>query len=564
MQLQLAAGFSTECGPRKANEDFVGMVTPLPPVCASKGVLAALADGVGGHAGGRQAAEYTVRGLLTDYYATSDTWSVQHALDKVIQALNQWLQHQGSQNAELSGMACTLSCLCLRARSYHFAHVGDSRIYLLRGETLSCLTQDHVWEQPHMRHVLSRAIGLDRRILIDHGHGDLQQGDTFILVSDGVWGALPPYVWLDLPQLQGISGDAQAQAAAQALTAAALAAGGRDNASAIVLCVQSLGAPDLQESVSRLQWLPPPPVLQIGETIDGMQVLACLQHSAHSLVYQVQDGAGRLLVLKTLPEAAANAAARQALAQEEWLARRVVARFFPQVIDAPERHWLYWLCTWHAGRSLQQWQDEGRHWTIPEMLRLAILGTRALGALHRRGITHCDIKPDNLHLGEDGELRILDLGIALCEAMPAGAAPQERPAGTPSYLAPEMFAGATHGRQSDLYAFGVTLYYLLTRHYPYGEVEAFQRPQFGAPTAPARYRPEIPVWLEHVILKAVAADPAARFETAEELLLALEGGAAHPLPAPRALPLLKRAPLAFWQALALAAIVLNLYLLWRG
>jgi len=78
---------------------------------------------------------------------------------------------------------------------------------------------------------------------------------------------------------------------------------------------------------------------------------------------------------------------------------------------------------------------------------------------------------------------------------------------------------------SDLYACGVTLYELLTRKYPYGEVEPFQRPRFGEPVPPTRYRPDTPAWLEAVLLKACARDAKERFETAEEFLLALERGA---------------------------------------
>ena len=95
---------------------------------------------------------------------------------------------------------------------------------------------------------------------------------------------------------------------------------------------------------------------------------------------------------------------------------------------------------------------------------------------------------------------------------------------------------------SDLYACGVTLYHLLTRKYPYGEVEPFQHPKFGDPVPPTRYRPDIPGWLEAVLLKACARDVKDRFETAEEFLLALERGATRPLAARRRMPLAQRDP----------------------
>jgi protein phosphatase len=127
-------------------------------------------------------------------------------------------------------------------------------------------------------------------------------------------------------------------------------------------------------------------------------------------------------------------------------------------------------------------------------------------------------------------------------------------------MAPELFGGAEANVQTDLYAIGVTLYHLLTRKYPYGEIEPFQHPKFGEPVPPARTRPDLPPWLENVILKAVARDPAQRFETAEEMLLALERGEASPLLRRRA-PLIERSPAGAWPLVAAVSIALNLMLL---
>jgi len=175
-------------------------------------------------------------------------------------------------------------------------------------------------------------------------------------------------------------------------------------------------------------------------------------------------------------------------------------------------------------------------------------------------VLHRDIKPDNLHLGTDSKLRILDLGVACCESLDIGL--DTPAAGTPSYLPPESFAGARADRLFDIYAAGVTLYHLLTRKYPYGEIEPFQHPKFGDPVPPTRYRPDIPGWLEDIILKAVARDRELRFETAEEMLLALERGSSARLNVRRKSPLAERNPVAMWQAIAVIAILLNLLLLY--
>src|ERR1035437_5523716 len=268
MPLSIAAGHATHAGVRERNEDFVGMVTPSEPELSSKGLIAAIADGVSGNEGGREASEYAVRGLLTDYYATPDTWPVTQALERVIKATNSWVQRQGSVRSELSGMATTLTSVVLRGRFYHFAHVGDTRLYLLRKGVLSRLTSDHVWDRPEMQHVLTGAIGLDSRLAIDHGMGDLQQSDVFLLATDGVWASITEY---DLSALLAelALGDVDAEHSAQALVSAALWAGSRDNASALAVKVEAQPQENLRDALAGSQHLPVPPKLKAGQTIDG-------------------------------------------------------------------------------------------------------------------------------------------------------------------------------------------------------------------------------------------------------------------------------------------------------
>lgn len=562
MPLSISIGHATHTGPRQRNEDFVGMVTPNEPELSTKGLIAAIADGVSGNDGGREASEYTVRGLLADYYATPDTWPVTQALDRVIKAINSWVQKQGSVRKELAGMATTLTTVVLRGSFYYFSHVGDTRLYLLRGGMLSRLTTDHVWDRPEMQHVLTRAIGLDSRLAIDHGMGELHERDVVLLASDGVWAYMTEYdITHCLSQL--VLEQSDATDVANTLINSALAAGSTDNCSSIVLRVDRLPEENLRDALSISHQLPLPPRLRPGQMIDGYQVDEVIHASRSTLLYRVTDSRSqRQLVLKTLqPDHENDVHERSAFAHEEWLAKRVIARFFPQVIASEQKSYLYYLTTWHEGQSLQQKLDAGAYFTAPEVVAYGERLIRAIGALHRRSIIHRDVKPANVHLGTDGELRLLDLGVALSglEHDDTTAAPQ---AGTPSFLAPEQFDNAPPSRQTDIYATGVTLYYALTRHYPYGEIEPFQHPRFGDPAPPTRYRPDIPQWLENVLLKSVARDPADRFETAEEFLLALERGASKPLPARGTMPLAQRDPVALWRTLAILSLVMNLLLLY--
>jgi protein phosphatase len=562
MPLEIFTGHASLAGPRERNEDFCGTVTPAGRELETKGALLAVADGVSGNSGGREAAEYTVRGLLSDYFATPDTWTVPQALDKVLYANNQWLLGQASAHRELAGMATTLSALVLRGGRYYVAHVGDSRIYLLRRDCLERLTNDHVWDRPDMRHVLTRAVGLSPHLVMDYSEDTLECGDVFVMVSDGVWEPLGDKTMHELLLLHR-----EPERAAQALVGKALARGGQDNASAIVVRVSAVAHGDLRDSVVEGASLAPPLKARPGDAIDRFEVLELLHESRATLLYKVRNRAdGSLAVLKTLqPATAADSAQCAALLTEEWLSRRVVSHYFPQVVPlaAGERSCLYYVMSYHEGATLQQRLDRGAHFSIADTVKLGIRLLKGLGALHRMNIVHRDIKPANLHLGADDKLRILDLGVALNRGALHEAG--DGAPGTPSYMAPEVLAGETADTQADLYAAGVTLYHLLTRRYPYGEVEPFQHPKFGDPVMPTRYRPDIPQWLEAALLKAAARDKKLRFETAEEFLLALERGERGPVAFPPRTPLAARDPLLLWRSIAAIALILNLillYLLW--
>ena len=559
MSLQFTIGQSSLTGPRIRNEDYVGVVTPVSEQLSIKGALMAVADGVSGNAGGGEASEMTVRTVTSDYYATPDTWEPLTSLDKVLTAANRWLIAQANANRDMAGMATTLSLLVLRGQRYYSAHVGDTRIYLLRDGKLKQLTTDHVWDRPDMRHVLKRAVGLDRHLEIDFAEGALQVGDVFALMSDGVWDVLGEQ---NIHKALGLYDNPQM--ICDHLTKSAIEKGSTDNSTAVAVRITRLGEDTLTELLAGGKHLSLPNKLNIGEVIDDFEVIEILHESRASLLYKVRHITSRqLFVLKTLqPLLATDVDSCNGLLNEEWLAKRVVSQYVPQVfpVSVEKRSKLYYIMSWHEGATLQQRLDSGHHFTVAGTAKIGMDMIRGLGALHRLNIVHRDIKPDNLHIALDQRLRILDLGVALSSGVGKIEAMQNP--GTPSFMAPELFEGAVATPQTDIYAAGVTLYHLLTRKYPYGEVEPFQHPKFGQAIPPTRYRPDIPYWLENIILKAIAHDVKLRFETAEEMLLALEHGELKPILAPVRTPLIARARLVKWQWIAIFSFVLNILLIY--
>lgn len=550
MSLQLSFAQASATGPRAENQDALRLVTPAPELAASKGYLFALADGVSQCADGGLAARASLQALALDYYATPATWSVAQALDRLLLAQNRWLRAQGSGQPLLT----TLSALVLRGRRFTLAHVGDCRVYRWHEGHLQCLSEDHVWDQPGMQHVLKRALGLDQHLLVDYLEGELQAGECFLLLSDGVWASLGEQ------HIQAVLREqTDLQLAADTLVASAHFNGSKDNASALLVQVEQLGTANLGDTLAQLQQWPVPGPLREGQVIDGWQVETLHAHSRQSLLYKVRDSKTQPWLLKTLPTAREQEpGAAQGLLLEEWFLRRIAGRHFPELHTASQRQHLYYVMREYPGQNLAALLAEQGPLPLPQWLEVARQLLQAVGVLHRRNLLHRDIKPDNLHLGRDGQLRLLDFGLAYCPGLSED--PLHELPGTPSYIAPEAFDGHPPSPRQDLYAVGVTLYHLLTGHYPYGEVEAFQRPRFGQPVNAARYRPDLPEWLQHNLLQAVASDPAQRFETAEHWLLLLERGDRQDLPS-RPRPLLEREPLKVWRTLALLSLLINLILL---
>ena len=401
----------------------------------------------------------------------------------------------------------------------------------------------------------------------------------FVLVTDGVHG------FVRLRQLAELAQSEHAQAISENLVNAAIKMGSNDNATALVVRVLGLMDATLSDKNRAAVTLPIPALFKVGDTIDGLRVTALVADSGINLLYQVRDPQTQTLyALKTLhPARAADAQERAMLAHEAWLAQCMQTSLaadhlvhLNQVLPSGKSPTAYYLLyDWHAGETLQQLLDRQNKFSPNQTVVLATQALKALGRLHRQSVIHRDIKPANLHLGEDSVLRVLDLGVALSGREPE--ALRRLHAGTPSYINPEQWGFAIKASgvdakgteeppdaQSDLFAFGVTLYQLLTDgKLPYGEVLPYQSGRyFRDPTPPSRHNPEVPIWLDHIVLKAVAREKRERFETAEEMALALERGASRPLSAPANTPLLQRDPTMLWKLLLAFSGVFNLLLVY--
>jgi serine/threonine protein kinase len=200
---------------------------------------------------------------------------------------------------------------------------------------------------------------------------------------------------------------------------------------------------------------------------------------------------------------------------------------------------------------------------LEEGRNIAIKLARAAAALHRAGIIHRDIKPDNVILEGNGSLKLIDLGVVRIPGLEEF--PPEDVPGTPGYMAPELFGDEPGNEATDIYALGVTMFRAFTGEFPYGNADATSQPRRERPLELTTLRPDLPAWLQAALGRAIAKEPVERFRDMIEFAVEMEAGPARaPVAVRQPRTLYERDPLQFWQGVAaLLALALLLSLLWR-
>ena len=526
-------------------------------------MVAAIADGIGGAKGGRTAAETAVRGFLDGFCDLPETMEVQRAGARIVSALNGWINTQGRQDPELAGMGCTFTVLVLRGRVAHLLHVGDTRAYRLSRDRLTCLTVDHVRPDGSARsHVLTRALGVEAEVRLDYATQPVALHDRFLLCSDGVHGFLSDQSIADILRDRSAPEDT-----AGALVAAALQADSTDNCTALVLDVVALptaGSADISAAVLRLPIVPVP---IDGETVDGFVLKALISDGRYTRLYGAQDEieGGNVALKFPKPQLASVEAYRAAFVREAWVGARVHNPGIGRVIELPpgRQTCLYTVMPLYQGELLETRLSRSPALGLEDGRHIAVGLARAVAALHRAGIVHRDIKPDNVILEGGGSLKLIDLGVVRVPGLEEF--PPENVPGTAAYMAPEMLAGEPGNEATDIYALGVTMFRAFTGEYPYGNLDATGPPRRSRPRDFSALRPDLPAWLQAALARAIAIDPARRFRDMTEFALEIEAGPARaPTAIQQPLTLYERAPLRVWQGIAaLLALALLVSLLVR-
>ncbi len=560
--IQIASACHSVAGVKEQNEDACGVQVPEEPLLTSKGVAAVIADGMSGSDAGQQASRACVQGFLSDYFSTPESWSVKTSGQKILTALNHWLYGNGQREyGSHKGMVTTVSALVLKSNTVHLFHVGDTRIYRLREGELEQLTTDHRIDMGEDKTYLSRAMGIDLHLDIDYRTLPAETGDRFVMLTDGVHEFLP-----DSTIRRTLEHHDDPEAVAQALVGQAAANGSDDNLTALVLRVDRLPPENEQEFYQKLTELPFPPPLEPGMVLDGYKVLRHLFANKRTEVYLVQDtetGEKRVLKAPSVNYEDDPEYIHQFL-HEEWVGRRINNPHVMKVIESPrKRTALYYLAEHIEGRTLRQWMDDEPRPSLNTVRDFIEQIARGLRAFHRLEMIHQDLKPENILVDEHGTLKIIDFGSTKIAGIEEIYVPLETNnlLGTINYTAPEYHIGQPASNRSDIFSLGVIAYELLTGRLPYGKeltARNLKRVQYQSIK---RFNPEIPVWVDRAIEKAVSIHPENRFEKLSEFTFALS----HPDPrlaGTEYVPLIQRNPVRVWQGISAILLALNIWLLW--
>ena len=567
-QLKITAGQYSAKGRKEINQDFHGVLVPNGPQLASKGIAIALADGISSSDVSQEAAQAAVTAFLEDYYCTSDAWSVKTSAEHVLVATNSWLYSQTQQSHHRydreHGYVCTFSGIIIKSRTAHLFHVGDARIYRLRGTVLEQLTEDHRVRVSSVQSYLARAMGMDRKVEVDYQAIPLEEGELLVLATDGV------YEFTDAACVVAAieSCAANLDLAAQTIVEAALQRGSSDNLTIQIIHIDELPTPESNEMFRQLSELPFPPQLDARMDFDGYRIVREIKGSARSHIYLAVDSeSGENVVIKTPSvDLQANPAYLERFLMEEWIAKRINS---PHVLkpcsQTRKRHYIYVVTEYIEGQTLAQWMIDNPKPDLPTVRGLIEQIAKGLQAFHRLEMVYQDLKPDNIMIDSSGTVKIIDFGATRVAGIMEIATPIEQInlLGSAAYAAPEYFLGENGSARSDIFSLGVIAYQMLCGKLPYGVEVAKSRTKAAqkklAYQTVLNEEREIPAWIDDAIRKAVEPNPFERYEVLSEFVYDLHHPNNEFLNKTKP-PLIERNPVIFWKSVSFVLLILLIVL----
>ena len=551
--IKVSIGQATETGPKERNEDSLGIRIPSDGTLATKGITAAISDGVSAASAGKEASEASVLGFLNDYYETPEPWEVKTSGHRVVGALNRWLFSQGlNHNSQEKGYVCTFTAIVLKSQTGHLFHIGDSRLYRLTNNNLEQISRDHSSQVSETTSYLTRALGLEQNPQVDYQSFTINAGDRLLLTTDGIHDELSSSQIKKL-----LLANSNPQEAADALSQAT--ATSTDNRSCLIVDIDELPDRNKDEVFRRLSTLPFPPDLKPGMNIDGLHIDRVLAASKNTQLYAVtEEQTGRQLVMKTPSVTFSDDPSYlERFVLEEWIGLRTQHLNLVKVFKPEQkRTYCYYLLEHVPGITLTKWLEENPKASLEDIIAIITQVISGVRALHRKDTLHQDIKPDNILILPGTTVKVIDYGSCHIGGISEISSPFERSSalGTLDFSAPEYHYGSRPNTKSDLFSIAVITYFLLSNgQHPYGEawnraktLRDFMQLKYISVT---QHNPMVPLWLDAAVKKSLSPTASGRHQTMSEYLHNLRKPD-YSLLDKEGLPFIQKNPVTFWKIIS--------------
>lgn len=568
-----------------------------------------VADGVSSSTVSQIASDFATRQFTKLFNIAPEQWTVKTRAETIIKEINALLYTRTQKSAFCytpeKGYVCTFSVAIVTGNHLDVFHVGDSQIQVVTSDAKDpiLLTRPHrqALDSEPSQTYLTNALGVKANIDIDHTSLTLTSPSTIAISTDGV------YEFVALPNILNKINNAYTLSENQAALVVheAFNNGSDDNLTLLLIKVEfgnidvdSSGDIDGEQSlisaigeidtnchgVSNAAGyndgkLPPKTTgelafteLKTGDEIDGFNIERQLYTSARSHVFIATRRTSPAaypydtVVVKTpATDFSQSPEMLNGFLIENWFLRRVDS---PHIVKSPTFMDLgyqntptafYSVSSYVQGQTLAQWSIDNPTPSLEQVRNIVEQVSNGLQAMHRQGILHRDIRPDNIIISEHGHCTLIDLGSAALKNAPSLYSDAPIP-GAALFAAPEYFLGNVGTERSDLFSLAVLTYYLLCGRYPYHTKLAHcrtfaEQKKLKYETALDPKRP-IPTWIDSALKRALHINPDKRYSSLSEFIHSLR----YPNPSEHTTyqPLVKRHPLFVYKALILALIVCNL------
>ncbi|HEV2211527.1 MAG TPA: protein kinase [Verrucomicrobiae bacterium] len=516
---------------REHNEDFLQFWQPEDfSQLQAKGSLALLADGVGGEGNGDVASRLAVETALAKFQeAALDTPPNDLARGMFDAAAIRVFQASQSNGR----MATTLLASIFSRDQVTLAHVGDSRAYLIRAGKIKRLTTDHSYTalqvklglllerkamtSPH-RSTLTRSIGYEPICHYDITSLPVQKSDIILHCSDGLYGYL-----LDEEILDAVVKYHPGEACKR-LIGLAEKRQVSDNVSVQIVQVWDVDQPAAPKAASRGAPGSGGRELGVGSVLDErFEITDVIAKSGMASLFKAIDRktGGEVALKVPYLQIESDPAGFDRFRREEEIGLQLDHPNILKIIPVENKSRPYIAMEYLSGQTLGELLKSVHPLPEPDAVKIASRVCEALDFMHKKGVVHRDLKPQNIMLCNDGSIRIMDFGIARSQESRRLTFVGFTPAmGTPDYMAPEQVRGSRGDARTDIYSLGAILYEMVTGEPPFGGDSAYvimNARVTGDPQAPRKLNPKLTPVLEEIILHAMERDPKRRFQSAAEM-----------------------------------------------